>query len=179
MVDAARTTPLGRTPLEAEHVVTTEVRGAPVSVGPAGGVVSRPHVVIIGAGGSRPLAAIHLVRASGRRAVGLEITLLDPTDRWGRGTAFGTVDDQHLLNVPAAGMSALPEDPSHFVQWRGGEAYEFAPRRDYGRYLEDLLTTSLATSLVNTTVHHVRARAIGIRQAPSGVVVSADNGVEL
>ncbi|MGY2875749.1 putative NAD(P)/FAD-binding protein YdhS [Marmoricola sp. URHA0025 HA25] len=141
--------------------------------------MSRPHVVIIGAGASGTLAAIHLVRESGRRAVGVDITLLDPADHWGRGTAFGTVDDQHLLNVPAAGMSALPEDPSHFVQWRGGEAYEFAPRRDYGRYLEELLTTSLAGSLVNTTVHHVRARATGIRQATSGVRVSADNGEEL
>src|SRR3954447_11252481 len=179
MVDAARTTPLGRTPLEAEHVVTTEVRGAPVSVGPAGGVVSRPHVVIIGAGASGTLAAIHLVRASGRRAVGLEITLLDPTDRWGRGTAFGTVDDQHLLNVPAAGMSALPEDPSNFVQWRAGEAYEFAPRREYGRYLDELLTTTLATSLVNTTVRHLRVRAAGLRRAPQGVVITLDGGDQL
>jgi uncharacterized NAD(P)/FAD-binding protein YdhS len=141
--------------------------------------VSRPHVVIVGAGASGTLAAVHLARESGRRAVGLEITLLDPTDRWGRGTAFGTVDDQHLLNVPAAGMSALPEDPSHFVQWRGGEAYEFAPRREYGRYLDELLTSSLASSLVNTTVRHVRARATAIRQAASGVTVSADSGEEV
>jgi len=141
--------------------------------------VTRPHVVIVGAGASGTLAAVHLARASGRRSVGIEITMLDPADRWGRGTAFGTVDDQHLLNVPAAGMSALPEDPSHFVQWRGGEAYEFAPRREYGRYLDELLTTTLATSLVNTTVRHLRARAVGVRQVSAGAAVSLDGGDQL
>jgi len=141
--------------------------------------VSRPHVVIVGAGASGTLAAIHLVRAAGRRTVGLEITVVDPSDRWGRGTAFGTVDDQHLLNVPAAGMSALPEEPSHFVQWRGGEAYEFAPRRAYGRYLDELLATTLATSLMSTTVRHRRARAIGVGRSPRGVVVTLDGGEQV
>ena len=65
--------------------------------------------------------------------------LLDPADRWARGTAFGTPDDQHLSDVPARGMSALPEDPTHFVAWRrragrSSEPYEFAPRREWARW---------------------------------------------
>ena len=141
--------------------------------------MNRPHVVVVGAGASGTLTTIHLVRASGRRGAGVEITLLDPADRWGRGTAFGTTDDQHLLNVPASGMSALPEDPSHFVQWRGGAAYEFAPRREYARYLDELLTATLNSSLVNTTVRHHRLRAVGVRRAATGAVVDLDGGSEL
>ena len=39
------------------------------------------------------------------------------------GTAFGTTDDEHLLNVPAAGMTALPQDPGHFVAWRARQEH--------------------------------------------------------
>ena len=73
-------------------------------------------------------------------------SLLDPAPYRARGTAFGTTDERHLLNVPAGGMSALPEDPGHFVAWRArhhpGAAAEpdvFAPRAEWARYLDETL----------------------------------------
>jgi len=77
-----------------------------------------PRVVVIGAGASGSLTALHLARAARRRGTGLEVVLVDPAAHRARGTAFGTTDPQHLLNVAAGGMSALPEDPGHFVAWR-------------------------------------------------------------
>jgi len=77
-----------------------------------------PRVVVIGASASGSLTALHLARAARRRGVTLDVVLVDPVLHRARGTAFGTTDPQHLLNVAAGGMSALPEDPGHFVAWR-------------------------------------------------------------
>ena len=46
---------------------------------------TRPTVAIVGAGASGTLAAIQLLRTAGRRSTALEVVLLDPADRWGRG----------------------------------------------------------------------------------------------
>ena len=65
--------------------------------------------------------------------------------------AYGTRCDEHLLNVTAGLMSALPDEPSHFLDWlrvRDPSAHQgtFAPRRVYGDYLEELLTSSVSQS---------------------------------
>ena len=57
---------------------------------------ARPRVVVVGAGAAGTLTAIHLLRAATRRATALEIVLVDPADRWGRGVAFGTPDETAL-----------------------------------------------------------------------------------
>lgn len=137
----------------------------------------RPVIAIAGAGAAGTLTALHLVRESGRRSTPVEIVLLDPADRWGRGVAFGTSDDQHLLNVPAAGMSALPEDPSHFLHWLQGEqpeahAFTFASRRTWGRYLDGQLTAALRDVLVDTTVTHLRDAVTGVRRDGARVRVT-------
>ncbi|MBW9215570.1 FAD/NAD(P)-binding protein [Mumia sp. zg.B53] len=145
---------------------------------------TRPTVAIIGAGAAGTLVALHLVRTAGRRSTGVDVILLDPADRWGRGPSFGTLDDQHLLNVPAAGMSALPEDPAHFVAWRthedpenGSDPATFARRREYARYLDETLTETLQGPPGEfAAVRHVRSRAVGLRRTGSGVVVATSDG---
>lgn len=137
----------------------------------------RPVVAIAGAGAAGTLTALHLVRESGRRSTPLEILLLDPADRWGRGVAFGTTDDQHLLNVPASGMSALPEDPSHFLHWLQtqqpqADAFTFASRRMWGRYLDEQLTAACRDILVDTTVEHVRTTVTDVRRDGNRVRVT-------
>ena len=75
--------------------------------------------------------------------------LIERGDRIGRGVAYGTDFPGHLLNVPAASMSGLPDDPEHFLRFvrdhfdATAELTTFVPRRVYGAYLEALLEESL------------------------------------
>jgi uncharacterized NAD(P)/FAD-binding protein YdhS len=99
----------------------------------------KSRVVIVGGGASGVLLSAHL-RV---RRPDLCITVVDSSGRPGTGAAYGTPDPCHLLNVPADGMSAWPEDPDHFCWWlekRAVAAVEgFAPRLAYSRYLKELL----------------------------------------
>ncbi len=118
---------------------------------------TRPTVVVVGAGASGTLTALHLLRTAGRRSTGVDVVLLDPAPRWARGVAFGTPDEEHLLNVPASGMSALPEDPGHFVAWGAREglstqegtapAGTFVPRAQFAVYLDDTLSEAVASAV--------------------------------
>lgn len=114
-----------------------------------------PVIAIVGGGFSGTLVAVHLARLSapGRSRV----VLFEKGDRFARGLAYGTLCDEHLLNVPAAMMSALPDEPDHFLDWLRGrdpsaQAGTFAPRRLYGEYLEDLLRGARGIELVRDEV---------------------------
>lgn len=144
----------------------------------------RPKIIVVGAGAAGTLAAIHLLRTAGRRSSGIDIVLVDPADRWGRGTAFGTPDPVHLLNVTAAGMSALPEDPGHFVSWLDRELPEpvdpnsFQPRRSLALYLDDTLADARAAAPL-AGLHHVRTEATAVRRTGEGVAVRTADGREI
>jgi len=147
--------------------------------------VARPRILVVGGGAAGTLVALHLVRTAGRRSTGSDIVLVDPVDQLGRGVAFGTTDEQHLLNVPASGMSVLPEDPGHFVAWRGrqdpdwpSEPWDFAPRRHFARYLHETLTEAVSAAADHVTLRHVRAQAVAVRRAGAGAVVVTDAGRE-
>jgi uncharacterized NAD(P)/FAD-binding protein YdhS len=127
------------------------------------------------------VTALHLARVARRRGTALEVVVVDPALHRARGTAFGTIDPQHLLNVVAGGMSALPEDPGHFVAWRAREHPElmtepsvFAPRVDWGRYLAETLDQAFAND-DGISLRHLRVRATGIRRDDAGVTVTTDD----
>ena len=95
------------------------------------------------------MVAVHLARLAGPEAP--RVVLFEKSERMARGIAYGTRCDQHLLNVPAGLMSALPDEPTHFLDWLravdpSAHAGTFAPRRVYGDYLEALLHSSAKTS---------------------------------
>src|SRR5437868_2006439 len=89
------------------------------------------HVAIVGGGFSGTLQAINLLRHDGPR-----VTLIERRRGVARGVAFSTPNPAHLLNVRAANMSALPDQPDHFAHWLGargkGPPQSFASRMDYG-----------------------------------------------
>jgi uncharacterized NAD(P)/FAD-binding protein YdhS/predicted metal-dependent enzyme (double-stranded beta helix superfamily) len=101
----------------------------------------RATIAIVGGGAAGTLTAIHLARAS----LETRIVLVERAPRFARGVAYSTTLSAHLLNVPAARMSALAGDPEHFLRWArtriGAEATPdaFLPRRLYGEYLAQLL----------------------------------------
>jgi uncharacterized NAD(P)/FAD-binding protein YdhS len=101
-----------------------------------------PSVAIVGAGCAGTLTAANLLRAADGP---LRVLLIERSaERAGRGVAYSTPDERHLLNVVAERMSAFPEEPGHFVRWaraRGRAALPgtFLPRALYGAYLRDVL----------------------------------------
>lgn len=105
------------------------------------------HIAIIGGGFSGTMTAVNLARLS---ASPLRVSLLNHGSPAGRGVAYGTRRPEHLLNVAARNLSALPDHPNHFLDWlRTRTEYAdtpeatlreaFLPRRVYGDYLRNLL----------------------------------------
>ncbi len=141
-----------------------------------------PRVLVVGAGAAGTLTAIHLLRAAATRSAPLEIVLVDPAARWARGAAFGTTEPQHLLNVPACGMSALPEVPDDFVRWRRGgepEPDAFAPRLEFAHYLDETLDRARQDAAGIAVLEHRHTRAAGLRTAPDGLEVLTTEGEDL
>jgi uncharacterized NAD(P)/FAD-binding protein YdhS len=146
----------------------------------------RPTVVVAGAGASGTLTALHLLRTAASRSTNVEVLLVDPAPRWARGVAFGTTDEGHLLNVPASGMSALPQDPAHFVSWRArqdphetADPGAFVSRSQFAHYLDDTLTEALASTDGLVSLRHVRDRVTAIRRTTQGAEVVTGNGREV
>jgi len=100
-------------------------------------------IAIIGGGVSGALTTYHLIR----RGAQAKVILIDPRANLGFGLAYSTPSYRHLLNVPAGKISALPDQPNHFLDWlqknydaRMTET-DFAPRAVFGRYIHSLLKT--------------------------------------
>ncbi|MET0179636.1 MAG: FAD/NAD(P)-binding protein [Novosphingobium sp.] len=120
------------------HVVPPFARPGPA-------LARHEHVAIVGAGFSGTLLAINLLRHGGPR-----VTLIERRLAFARGVAFAAGQPGHLLNVRAANMSALPDQPAHFAEWLAregrGVGATFATRHEYGRYLAGLLHETVVDS---------------------------------
>jgi uncharacterized NAD(P)/FAD-binding protein YdhS len=140
----------------------------------------RFDIAIVGGGFSGVMLAAHLLgRPSGR------IALIEPRPAIGRGRAYATEEPVHLLNVPAAKMSALPEDPGHFLRWLEGQGRApegpatFAPRGLYGRYLADTLEQAAARALPGSRLERLVDEAVAIDPAPEGARLTLASGRQL
>ncbi len=129
------------------------------------------RIAIVGGGCSGLLVAFHLLRGGNQHSV----SIIEPRAELGRGLAYSTTFDDHLLNVSAEKMSALPSVPSHFVDWLRARGFPcagqgvFAPRRLFGEYLG---------SLVPDNLRHVRAEVIDIHvDGIGGRLVLSDGSV--
>jgi uncharacterized NAD(P)/FAD-binding protein YdhS len=101
------------------------------------------RVAVIGGGASGVLTAINLLARSDDPD--LEVVIHEASGVVGRGVAYGTNDQRHLLNVRARHMSALPDAPSDLLDWalrtgRSDDPQGFLPRADFAIYLQDRLT---------------------------------------
>ncbi|MFG3225352.1 FAD/NAD(P)-binding protein [Kitasatospora sp. NPDC048194] len=139
----------------------------------------RQVTAVVGAGAAGTLVTLQLCEAAAAGEVPWEVRLIDPAPDTGRGTAYRTEDPRHLLNVPAGGMSAYPDDPSHFVDWCARQAdgdgtapaaADFLPRAWFGAYLDDALGEAVgrATARLGDSVRvsRVRARVVDLRWSP-------------
>jgi len=143
-----------------------------------------PHIVIVGAGFSGAATAMQLLRHS---RTPINVVLLNESGRMARGLAYGTDSLEHVLNVPAGNMSALPDDPENFLRycrwvderWHAGS---FVPRRIYGAYLESLLAAAeSAAGPQGARLQRVVGRALRVRPPHGGApaAVLLEDGREL
>lgn len=101
-------------------------------------------VTIIGGGFCGTMVLYHLMQHNDLPP--LHVSFYDVAGAHGRGFAYSTMFEEHLLNVQATGMSALPDKADDFLKWlpQGAEASTFYPRKTYGDYLYSYHQKSLA-----------------------------------
>ncbi|MBA4078733.1 MAG: hypothetical protein C0508_27140, partial [Cyanobacteria bacterium PR.023] len=134
-------------------------------------------ITIIGGGFSGAMTAYHLLR---QEKVACAITIVEPalnSKGAGLGLAYSTTCGEHLLNVSAAGMSALADQPNHFLNYARAKdpavkAEDFLPRMFFGQYVQELLNTAIADNSSrdgknNGQFSLVKQRAVDIEQTES------------
>src|SRR6202022_139128 len=77
-------------------------------------VLSRVNVAIVGGGLTGTTLAAQLLRRAGPS---YSVAVVEKTSSVGRGLAYGKQSRSLLLNVRARNMSALSDQPDHFLQW--------------------------------------------------------------
>jgi uncharacterized NAD(P)/FAD-binding protein YdhS len=129
-----------------------------------------PHIAIVGSGASGTLLAIQLLRQATQP---LRVLLFERMSETGRGVAYGTEFAGHVLNVPAARMSAFPDQPEHFLEWARAQAGapefpatvaagDFLPRRVFGHYLAEALANAKRTALEDVDLIEVKGEVIDV-----------------
>ena len=124
-----------------------------------------PVLAIVGGGCAGTLLAASLLRRPGGP---LRIVMIERGDRFGPGVAYATDDPQHLLNVPAHGMSAFGDAPLHFADWAanrlgaGAGRESYLPRGVYGSYLQAVLAASQARARPGRTLELLRGEVLGL-----------------
>lgn len=156
-------------------------------------------VAVVGGGFTGAVFAIHLSRLAGRP---LDITIVEPRERPGRGVAYDTADPDHRLNAPLQIHFVYPDAPGHLPGWyaeRGGAARDpeavdpqavdpealgpdgtLYPRRgEFGRYVEEQLRSHMAGNASGSTIRHIRARAVAARRNAAGYRLDLSDGQTL
>jgi uncharacterized NAD(P)/FAD-binding protein YdhS len=110
-------------------------------------ISGNPTVVVAGGGASGTLLAAELLRECSNASV----VIVEPRERLGTGVAYATDCPWHVLNVPAANMSARAEDPDDFLRWLRErcelfDGASFVPRATYGEYLTSIAARAAAAS---------------------------------
>jgi uncharacterized NAD(P)/FAD-binding protein YdhS len=137
------------------------------------------HVVIVGGGASGVLMALHLLRQS---AAAFRVTVIEGSHPVGQGIAYSTRDPEHLLNTRVQNMSALRDEPGHFLTWlktqkegRGATDQCFVSRGTYGAYLKELLSPWAAGG-PDGRLRLVYQNCIEVSEGTRGVAVMLGNG---
>jgi uncharacterized NAD(P)/FAD-binding protein YdhS len=136
-------------------------------------------VAIVGGGFTGIMTAVQLLRVL---PVQHAVVLFERSGRLARGQAYATELPCHLLNVPAARMSAFPDRPADFTDWLGRTGAEsactatdtglFAPRAVYGDYIESLAQVALRSGRLTV----VRAAVTALQPEPDCVRLTTADG---
>jgi uncharacterized NAD(P)/FAD-binding protein YdhS len=137
-------------------------------------------LAIVGAGFSGTLLALHALR---RAPAGTNVILIERGRRFGHGLAYATGNANHVLNVPAARMSAFHDRPCHFLDWLQAHPTYFAstgqafvPRQAFGAYIRDLLKAELRRPEVTIRLSLVRGEVQSIGHHGAQLSLRLDRG---
>jgi uncharacterized NAD(P)/FAD-binding protein YdhS len=139
-------------------------------------------IAIVGGGLSGTLTAVHLMR----RAVDadLRVVLINRSGLLARGVAYGTRSADHVLNVPAARMSAFESDEGHFLRYAqtqdpGVQGGTFVRRELYGDYLEWILEEAHAALPEPKRFEHRCEHVESLELTDHGTVLHFGQGASL
>ncbi|MFN6567875.1 FAD/NAD(P)-binding protein [Dendronalium sp. ChiSLP03b] len=127
--------------------------------------ISPVTFAIVGGGFSGSLVAANLLRNA---TMPLSIKLIERNSEVGRGVAYGTQVNCHLLNVPAGKMSAFPDELNHFLNWLHQNGHQevtaatFVPRQVYGDYVQATLKEAEVNAPANVCLERIVDEAIAI-----------------
>jgi uncharacterized NAD(P)/FAD-binding protein YdhS/glyoxylase-like metal-dependent hydrolase (beta-lactamase superfamily II) len=139
-------------------------------------------IAIVGSGFSGSLVAANLLKTATRPLI---IKLIEGKHDMGKGVAYSTDTDRHLLNVSAGNMSAFPDDPTHLLRWLNYnraelsaflpdavDASTFIPRKIYGLYLQSILEEAEATASNNVQLEYLRDEVMAVEPERNGALVT-------
>lgn len=129
-----------------------------------------PELAIIGGGASAAILLTQLSRFP--QLAGMRVDVYDRNGAFGRGIAYSTDQKVHLLNVRAAGMSAMADDKEDFVRWAATHGYgaaDFVPRMMYGDYLCE----RMAEAGTKLSINFLSADVTGVRKTGEGYELEA------
>lgn len=137
------------------------------------------EIAIVGGGCSALLLLLNLLPQL--KNTSHNILLFSDEPAFGRGVAYSTNNDAHLLNGPAGNMSAYQDDPEHFLAYCRSRddslnSSSFVPRRFYGEYLSacwQQLQQNYASQL-----RRIFARVHALEQTEQGYLVRCSDGSE-
>jgi uncharacterized NAD(P)/FAD-binding protein YdhS len=137
-------------------------------------------VAIIGGGFSGAAVAWHLLRLRPELS---HIVIVEPRAEIGRGLAYGAADPSHRINVPAARMSLIPDEPNHFDDWLIASGHldadpaahladgrNFPARAVFGAYV------NAEIAKLGERIRHVAAFAEDVTATPEGYTIRCSNG---
>ena len=137
-------------------------------------------IAIIGGGAAGAAIFGELLRRLDRRGTVHWITgCVAP----GRGVAYATDDDRHLLNVRAAGMGLFVDQKDDFLQHAGrclgpAQGADFLPRRIFGEFIEAQMRARMSEAHaygIRFQVNHAKAAAIH-RETDGGYRIDLEQG---
>jgi uncharacterized NAD(P)/FAD-binding protein YdhS len=145
----------------------------------------RPTVAIIGGGFCGTVTAINLVRFADRP---LDISIVNHRRPSPVGIAYSTTRPEHLLNVAVSKMSAIADDPRHFLDWLRKQPEfagasdslgdEYVSRLFFGRYIRELFDhwCKHEAESKDIRVHSVQGEAVDVADCSGQLQVQLATG---
>jgi uncharacterized NAD(P)/FAD-binding protein YdhS/glyoxylase-like metal-dependent hydrolase (beta-lactamase superfamily II) len=164
------------------------VRQQPVNAQANGKTTISTTIAIVGGGFSGSLVAANLLKTATRPLI---VKLIESKHDLGKGVAYSTDTDRHLLNVSAGNMSAFPDDPTHLLRWLNYnrtelaaflpdavDASTFIPRKIYGLYLRSILEEAEATASSNVQLEYLRDEVVAVELERNGAIVTLQGDLQ-